>query len=91
MLMFNWKYMQINLSGTAISDVGLCMVMGNLSRVQDAKLVGLANVSVNGFELALRASCARLKKVKLRASLRPLLSAQIIQTLEAKGCKIRWE
>ncbi|KAH6772529.1 F-box family protein [Perilla frutescens var. hirtella] len=82
---------QINFSGTTISDVGLCMVMGNLTRLQDAKLVNLANVSVNGFELGLRASCARLKKVKLRASLRRLLSAEIIQTLEAKGCKIRWD
>lgn len=82
---------QINFSGTAISDVGLCMVMGNLTRLQDAKLVSLANVSVNGFELGLRACCTRLKKVKLRASLRRLISAEIIETLEAKGCKIRWD
>ncbi|PIN21559.1 hypothetical protein CDL12_05741 [Handroanthus impetiginosus] len=82
---------QINFSGCAISDVGLCMVMGNLTRLQDAKLVDLTNVSVNGLELALRASCARLKKVKLLASLRRLLSTEIIVTLETRGCKIRWD
>ncbi|KAL0384787.1 UNVERIFIED_CONTAM: hypothetical protein Sradi_2873000 [Sesamum radiatum] len=44
---------QVNFSGCAISDVGLCMVMGNLTRLQDAKLVNLMNVSASGFELAL--------------------------------------
>lgn len=79
------------MSGCAISDVGMCMVMGNLSRLQDAKLVDLARVSANGFELALRACCASLKKVKFSASLRRLLSSEIVETLEAKGCKIRWD
>ncbi|KAL8545519.1 hypothetical protein ACS0TY_005609 [Phlomoides rotata] len=83
---------QINLSGCAISDVGLCMVMGNLTRLQDAKLLNLSNVSVNGYELALRASCTRLKKVKLlSATLKHLLSTEIITTLEARGCMIRWD
>lgn len=67
------------------------MVMGNLTRLQDAKLVNLANVSVNGYELALRACCERLKKVKLLASLRRLVSAEIIETLESKGCRVRWD
>ncbi|KAL1546207.1 F-box/LRR-repeat protein 3-like [Salvia divinorum] len=82
---------QINVSGCAISDVGLCMMMGNLTRLQDAKLVDLARVSADGVEVALRACCACLKKVKLGESLRRLLSPQILQTLEANGCKIRWD
>ncbi|XP_057792263.1 F-box/LRR-repeat protein 3 [Salvia miltiorrhiza] len=82
---------QINVCGCAISDVGLCMVMGNLTRLQDAKLLDLVHVSAHGFELALRAGCTCLKKVKLRAFLRRLLSSEIIQTLGAKGCKIRWD
>lgn len=83
--------MQINLSYCEVSDVGLCMMMGNLTRLQDAKLVNLPKVSARGYELALRASCARLKKVKLLASVRPLLSAEILETLGASGCRIRWD
>ncbi|XP_057962744.1 F-box/LRR-repeat protein 3 [Malania oleifera] len=81
---------QINVSYCAISDVVLCMVMGNLTCLQDAKLVHLSNVSLEGFELALRVCSARLKKVKLLATLRSLLSHEILDTLRARGCKIRW-
>nr|GMD45418.1 F-box/LRR-repeat protein 3 [Ipomoea batatas] len=82
---------QINLSECSISDVGLCMVMGNLRCLQDAKLVNVGRVSGNGVELALRACCATLKKVKLPNSFRFMLSADIVNTLLAKGCKIRWD
>lgn len=82
---------QINMSHCSVSNVGLCMVMGNLTRLQDAKLVELTNVTVEGFELALRACCVRLKKVKLHTSLRHSLSAEVIFTLQARGCKIRWD
>lgn len=82
---------QINFSNCAIGDVGLCMVMGNLTRLQDAKLVNLVHVTVNGFELALRACCMRLKKVKLLASLRLCLSQEIVEMLAARGCRIRWD
>ncbi|XP_071716848.1 F-box/LRR-repeat protein 3-like [Rutidosis leptorrhynchoides] len=88
---YSWNLQQINLSYCAVSDVGLCMMMGNLTRLQDAKLVNLTNVSVRGYELALRACCARLKKVKLVASLRPLLSIEILESLGASGCRIRWD
>ncbi|XP_073307610.1 uncharacterized protein [Primulina huaijiensis] len=82
---------QINLSGCDISDTGLCVLLGNLMRLQDAKLVNLPNVSVNGLEIALRVCCFRLKKLKLLAHLGPLLSPQLLETLEARGCKIRWD
>ncbi|XP_071691521.1 F-box/LRR-repeat protein 3-like isoform X1 [Rutidosis leptorrhynchoides] len=88
---YSWNLQQINLSYCAVSDVGLCMMMGNLTRLQDVKLVNLANVSVRGYEVGLRACCARLKKVKLVATLRPLLSVEILETLGASGCRIRWD
>ncbi|XP_022719462.1 F-box/LRR-repeat protein 3-like isoform X2 [Durio zibethinus] len=82
---------QINLSYCAISDMALCMVMGSLTRLQEAKLVHLDNVTIEGFELALRACCIRIKKVKLLAPLRFLLSLEILEALHARGCIIRWD
>ncbi|KAK2966386.1 hypothetical protein RJ640_013696 [Escallonia rubra] len=88
---FSGNLRQINLGNCGISDVGLCMLMGNLTRLQDAKLANLKKVSVNGIELALRVSCIRLKKVKLHTSLGLYLSPEILETLHARGCKIRWD
>ncbi|KAK1417717.1 hypothetical protein QVD17_26851 [Tagetes erecta] len=88
---YSWNLQQINISYCGISDVGLCMMMSNLTRLQDVKLVNLSNVSVRGYELALRASCARLKKVKVIASLRPFLSVELLEALGANGCRIRWD
>ncbi|KAJ4719392.1 F-box/LRR-repeat 3-like protein [Melia azedarach] len=82
---------QINLSYCALSDMALCMVMGNLTRLQDAKLVHLTNCTREGFELALRTCCIRIKKVKLLAHLRFFLSSEILEALHAAGCKIRWD
>ncbi|KAJ8443509.1 hypothetical protein Cgig2_016992 [Carnegiea gigantea] len=82
---------QINLSCCAISDVGLWMIMSNLSCLQDAKLVHLPNVSVGGFEVALRACSLQLKKVKLVVSLKFSLSHEVLQLLWSRGCKVRWD
>uniref|UniRef100_A0A2N9HCG5 protein-disulfide reductase n=1 Tax=Fagus sylvatica TaxID=28930 RepID=A0A2N9HCG5_FAGSY len=41
---------QIKMSYCAVSDVGLCMVLGNLTRLQDVKLVHLMNVTVRSFQ-----------------------------------------
>lgn len=82
---------QLNVGSCAVSDVGLCMMMGNLTCLQDAKLVNLNKVSVRGFELALRTCCLRIKKVKLHASLRFMLSSEILEILNAWGCRIRWD
>ena len=65
--------------------------MGNLTRLKDAKLLNPINVTVNGFELALRACCVRLKKVKLLTSLRFHLSQEIVEMLAARGCRVRWD
>ncbi|KAJ6974237.1 F-box/LRR-repeat protein 3 isoform X1 [Populus alba] len=82
---------QINLSYCSITDMALCMVMGNLTRLQDADLVHLRNVTVEGFDLALRACCVRIKKVKLVAALGFLLSSEVLGILHARGCRIRWD
>ncbi|CAN1200427.1 F-box/LRR-repeat protein 3 [Linum perenne] len=82
---------QVNLSQCSISDVALSMVMGNLTRLQEAKLVNLPNVTVGGFELALRACCGRIKKVKLVPELRLVLSCEILEILHRKGCIVRWD
>lgn len=82
---------QINMSYCAVSDVGLCMVMGNLTCLLDAKLVHLTRVTVKGFELALRTCSTRIRKVKLISPLRFLLSSELLETLQARGCKIRWD
>ncbi|KGN66042.1 F-box/LRR-repeat protein 3 isoform X1 [Cucumis sativus] len=82
---------QLNVSSCAVSDVGLCMMMGNLTCLQDVKLVNLNKVSVRGFDLALRTCCLRIKKVKLHASLRFMLSSETLEILNAWGCKIRWD
>ncbi|KAJ7973315.1 F-box/LRR-repeat protein 3 [Quillaja saponaria] len=82
---------QINMSHCAVSDLVLCLVMGNLKRLQDAKLVHITGITVEGLEIALRASCGRIKKVKLLASFRYLLSSEILETLQTSGCKIRWD
>ncbi|XP_057439331.1 F-box/LRR-repeat protein 3 isoform X2 [Lotus japonicus] len=82
---------QINMSYCNVSDVALFLLMGNLKRLQDAKLVHLAKVTVQGLELALRACCGRIKKVKLQSSLRFLLSSEILETFHARRSKIRWD
>lgn len=79
------------MSYCSITDMALCMVMGNLTRLQDADLVHLRNVTVEGFDLALRACCVRIKKVKLVAALGFLLSSEVLGVLHARGCRIRWD
>ncbi|KAG2316572.1 hypothetical protein Bca4012_067432 [Brassica carinata] len=82
---------QINLCYCSVSDTALCMLMSNLSRVQDIDLVNLNRVTVEGSEFALRACCNRLKKLKLFAPLRFLLSSELLEMLHARGCRIRWD
>ncbi|KAF2530350.1 hypothetical protein F2Q70_00032298 [Brassica cretica] len=76
---FSRNLRQINLCNCSVSDTALCMLMSNLSRVQDVDLVHLNRVTVEGFEFALRACCNRLKKLKLLAPLRFLLSSELLE------------
>ncbi|KAK1319419.1 hypothetical protein QJS10_CPB04g00884 [Acorus calamus] len=81
---------QITISYCMVSDVGLCILLGGLRCLQDVKMVHLSHVTVEGFEIALRASWDRLKKLKLLNGLRHLLSPGLVQILQARGCRIRW-
>ncbi|XP_038974118.1 F-box/LRR-repeat protein 3 [Phoenix dactylifera] len=81
---------QINISYCPVTDMGLCKLLGTLRCLQDAKLVHLMRVSIEGYELALRASWDRLKKLKLLGGLRHFLSPGLLQMLKARGCRIRW-
>jgi F-box/leucine-rich repeat protein 2/20 len=53
-------------------------------------MVHLSWVSIEGFEMALRAACGRLKKLKLLGGLRAVLSTELLQMLQACGCRVRW-
>ncbi|ONK78694.1 uncharacterized protein A4U43_C02F21460 [Asparagus officinalis] len=80
---------QINISYCPITFIGLWKLLGNLRCLQDAKLVHLTRISVEGFELALRASCGRLKKLKLVTAMKNLLPPGLLQMLQARGCRLR--
>ena len=79
------------MSYCAITDKTLCMLMRNMTSLQDVDLVHLTNVSVEWFELVLRTCCVRIKRIKLVAALSFLLSPKVQGILHARGCKIRWD
>ncbi|KAJ3681366.1 hypothetical protein LUZ60_015855 [Juncus effusus] len=81
---------QLTISYCTVTGLGLCHLLGSLRCLQDVKMVHLSWVSIEGFELALRASCGKLKKVKLLGGLQDVLSPELLQTLQARGCRIRW-
>ncbi|XP_074583447.1 F-box/LRR-repeat protein 3-like [Curcuma longa] len=81
---------QINISYCSISGMGLCVLLGTLKCLQDVKLVHLGLVPVEWFDIALRASYEKLKKLKLLTGLRNLLSPLLIEKLQSHGCRIRW-
>ncbi|KAJ4785891.1 F-box/LRR-repeat protein 3 [Rhynchospora pubera] len=81
---------QLTISYCTVTGLGLCHILGSLRCLQDVKMVHLSWVSIEGFELALRASCGKLKKVKLLGKLQDVLSSELLQTLQARGCRIRW-
>jgi F-box and leucine-rich repeat protein 2/20 len=53
-------------------------------------MVHVSWISIEGFEMALRAAGGRLKKVKLWGGLRSVLSPDLLQKLQACGCRVRW-
>jgi F-box and leucine-rich repeat protein 2/20 len=83
-------FMQLTISYCTVTGLGLCHLLGSLRCLQDVKMVHMSWVSIEGFELALRSSCGKLKKVKLLSGLRDVLSSELLQTLQARGCCIRW-
>ncbi|KAK8448142.1 hypothetical protein SEVIR_8G232300v4 [Setaria viridis] len=81
---------QLTISYCQVTGLGLCHLLGSLRCLQDVKMVHLSWVSIEGFEMALRASCGRLKKLKLLGGLQSVLSPELLQMLQACGCRIRW-
>ncbi|CAN6381971.1 unnamed protein product [Urochloa humidicola] len=81
---------QLTISYCQVTGLGLCHLLGSLRCLQDVKMVHLSWVSIEGFEMALRASCGRLKKLKLLGGLRSVLSPELLQMLQACGCRLRW-
>lgn len=86
----DFSRLQINISYCPVTAAGLWKLLGNLRCLQDAKMVHLTKVSVEGFELSLRASCGRLKKLKLIKALKDHFSPGLLQMLQARGCRLRW-
>ncbi|CAN6223075.1 unnamed protein product [Urochloa humidicola] len=73
-----------------VTGLGLCHLLGSLRCLQDVKMVHLSWVSIEGFEMALGASCGKLKKLKLLGGLRSVLSPELLQMLQACGCRLQW-
>jgi F-box/leucine-rich repeat protein 2/20 len=82
--------LQLTISYCQVTGLGLGHLLGILRCLQDVKMVHLSWVSIEGFEMALQASCGRLKKLKLLGRLRSVLSPELLQMLQACGCRVRW-
>uniref|UniRef100_A0A0E0I3T4 F-box/LRR-repeat protein 15-like leucin rich repeat domain-containing protein n=1 Tax=Oryza nivara TaxID=4536 RepID=A0A0E0I3T4_ORYNI len=81
---------QLTISYCQVTGLGLCHLLSSLRCLQDVKMVHLSWVSIEGFEMALRAACGRLKKLKMLSGLKSVLSPELLQMLQACGCRIRW-
>ena len=80
--------MQLHLSYTAVSDLGM-LAVANMSCIQDMKLVHMKNVS-NECSANTLLACGSLKKVKLLTGLRMTLPSDLISQLEDRGTRLRW-
>ncbi|KAL6653739.1 hypothetical protein ACP70R_008663 [Stipagrostis hirtigluma subsp. patula] len=81
---------QLTISYCQVTGLGLCHLLSSLRCLQELKMVHVSWVSIEGFEMALRATCGRLKKLKMFGGLRSVISPELIQMLEACGCRVRW-
>ncbi|CAA7033378.1 unnamed protein product [Microthlaspi erraticum] len=86
---FSQSLKQINLSETAVSDVGL-VSLANIGCMQSIAVVNSSGLSPSGVAAALL-GCGGLRKAKLHASLRSLLPPSLIHHLEARGCAFLWK
>lgn len=81
-------YLQINLSYSSVTDVGL-LSLANISCLQSFTVLHLQGLVPGGLAAALLA-CGGLTKVKLHLSLRPLLPQLLIRHVESRGCVFEW-
>ncbi|KFK24640.1 hypothetical protein AALP_AA8G005800 [Arabis alpina] len=86
---FSQSLKQINLSDTAVTDVGL-VSLANIGCIQNISVVNSSGLSPSGVAAALL-GCGGLRKAKLHASLRSLLPPSLIHHLEARGCAFLWK
>ncbi|XP_062183086.1 F-box/LRR-repeat protein 3-like [Phragmites australis] len=81
---------QLDISYCQVTGLGLCHLLSSLRCLQDVKMVHLSWVSIEGFEMALWVACGRLKKLKMLGGLKSVLSPELLQMLQACGCRVRW-
>lgn len=81
-------YLQINLSYSSVTDVGL-LSLASISCLQSFTMLHLQGLVPGGLAAALLA-CGGLTKVKLHLSLRSLLPELLIRHVEARGCVFEW-
>ena len=80
--------MQINLSYSSVTDVGL-LSLASISCLQSMTILHLKGLTASGLAAALLA-CGGLTKVKLQASFKSLLPQPLFEHLEARGCMFQW-
>lgn len=80
--------LQINLSHSSVTDVGL-LSLASISCLQNITILHLKGLTPSGLAAALLA-CAGLRKVKLQAAFRWLLPHRLFEHLEARGCMFQW-
>ena len=81
-------YVQINLSYTSVTDVGL-LSLASISCLQNMTILHLKGLTAQGLVAALLA-CGGLMKVKLQASFKSLFAQPLFEHLEARGCAFQW-
>lgn len=84
----SWFSLQINLSYTSVTDVGL-LSLASISCLQNMTILHLTGLTPGGLAAALLA-CGGLTKVKLQASFKSLLPQTLSEHLEARGCVFQW-
>lgn len=88
LILYLIRHLQINLSYTSVTDVGLLSLAG-ISCLQNFTLLHLQGVAPQGLAAALLA-CGGLTKAKLHIKLRSLLPKLLIRHVEARGCLFEW-
>ncbi|CAB82288.1 putative protein [Arabidopsis thaliana] len=86
---FSQNLKQINVSDTAVTEVGL-LSLANIGCLQNIAVVNSSGLRPSGVAAALL-GCGGLRKAKLHASLRSLLPLSLIHHLEARGCAFLWK
>ncbi|MQM01789.1 hypothetical protein Taro_034545 [Colocasia esculenta] len=79
---------QINLSYCSVTDMGL-LALASISCLQNMTVLHVRGLTANGLAATLLA-CVGLTKVKLHSSFRSLLSQNLIEHMEARGCQFQW-